>query len=150
MSSSTKVNKSKPLTATGSVKQCGSPPKDQPVIHKENLKLDLNRPLGIQIHTNQDYNPTWIDLWHDIEAEFGGLIKSLEQAYFQLQISLNVGLNPALSNAEWHTFLTGFRSEIALLNLRVSEYNIQVPLPTFQKPLFEADSIITKLPNQAG
>lgn len=100
MSSSINDKKRRPHTATGLGKNNGSTPKGQPAIHKENPNPDLNRAFSGQIHTNQGYNPTWIDLWHDIEADLGGLIKSLEQAYFQWQTSLNIGQNPALSNAE--------------------------------------------------
>src|SRR5512136_2728798 len=130
MSSSTKDKKRIPPTTTGLGKHNGSTQKGHSAINIENLNTDFNRTFNGQIYTNQDFNPTWIDLWHDIEADLAGLIKSLEQAYFQWQTSRNVGINPALSNAEWYTFLTSFRSEIALLNLRISDYNIQVPLPT--------------------
>ncbi len=103
-----------------------------------------------QAYSNHDWNSTLVDLWHDIEAELGGLVRSLEQAYYQWQTSLNLGLNPAQSNAEWHSFLFRFRSEIEFLNKRVYDFNRQVTISDLQKSPYIADAIITNLSNQAG
>lgn len=91
-----------------------------------------------------------IDPWHDIEADLGSLVKSLEQAYFQWQTSKKIDINPAFIDAKWHAFLNQFRSEITQLNQRVSDYNTQVPLSSLQKPFFMANTIITKLTDQKG
>ena len=113
-------------------------------------KLESDNISANQAYISHDYNPLFVDLWHDIEAELGGLVKSLEQAYYQWQTSLNLGLNPAQSNAEWHSFLSRFRSEIEFLNTRVHDFNHQVPLSEMQKSPYIADAIITNLSSQAG
>jgi hypothetical protein len=124
--------------------------KEQTSLSDENYEPYSNHVYTGLIQTNQDIRISWKYRWQDIEAEVGGLIKNLHQAYSQWQTSLKSGLNPAQSNAEWYAYLTNFRSEISLLNIRVSDYNKQVPLSTMQKPPFIANSIINQIPDQAG
>lgn len=118
-------------------------PSENPTL--ENIQTQVD-----QIQPHQDFNLIWISLWHDIETDLGGLMKSMDQAYHQWQTSLNIGINPARSNAQWYSFLYHFKLEITRINARVREYNQQVPVSTFQKPFYVADTIITKLRGQAG
>ncbi len=142
------IEKKPTVTALGKLEY--SAHNGYPVNHGGVINHDSKQPSNSQTHINEDINQGWVDLWHDIEAELSGLVKNLEQSYFQWQISLNVGLNPVISKVEWHTFLTQFREGILLLNKRVTNYNAQVSFAALQKPLYEADSIITKLFDQTG
>jgi hypothetical protein len=54
---------------------------------------------------------------------------------------------PAFVEDEWQRAQDGFRAEIGEVNRHIFEYNLEVPLPRFQRPPVDAQAEIAEVIN---
>lgn len=87
---------------------------------------------------NAGFAPAWIEERKDIEATFARAKTMITRARELYSAEIPNG-------AQWQRAVREFRDTVAELNQRLRIYNLKAPAASFQRKVFDADTLISDL-----
>lgn len=119
------------------------PGKGEPLDLNENPYEDPGWRLTYRILKENGYMLPWIESRRKIELDFENACQSLQRSWtWRKGATGRRGLMHA--EREWQQALQTFRTEMALLNKRIRDYNLEIPSDQFQRrPINIEQEIIT-------
>lgn len=84
--------------------------------------------VAFHLLRNNGFDPPWIENSRQIEADLEALRAAALRAYQSGSIS------------DWKRYTAHFADQIADLNRRIFQYNLQVPNDRFQRPLLDPEN----------
>jgi DnaJ family protein C protein 28 len=110
------------------------PGKGQPLRLEDNPHADPDWQLAYHLLKENGFLPPWIELRQEIEGEIEAARQSLRQAWSRRQ-QITVDKHQQTtseSEAELQRALRVFAEQIARINQRIFDYNLQTPAERFQ------------------
>jgi DnaJ homolog subfamily C member 28 len=126
------------------------PGKGKPIHWDENPLVEPDWQLAFRMLRNAGFALPWMETRKEIEARLEAARQSLKHAWEWRQTALAGGERPAYVESEWQRALGIFREQIAEINHRIFDYNLEVPLPRFQRPPLDAEGEIIAFMGEAG
>ena len=125
------------------------PGKGKPLDLNQNPHEDPGWRMTYRILKDNGYTLPWIETRRAIEADFENDIRSLQRSWdYHLQASGSRKL--VFAEKEWQQTLQKFRDAVVKLNLRIRNYNLEVPSNQFQRRLINAETEIEKIINASN
>jgi len=121
------------------------PGKGKPIHWDENPFVESDWQLAFRMLRGAGFALPWMDTRKEIETQLEAARVSLKRAWAWRQPALAAGQPPAFGEDEWQRALGAFREQIAEINHRIFNYNLEVPLPRFQRPPVDAQAEITEV-----
>ena len=121
------------------------PGKGKPIRWDDNPFVEADWQLAFRMLRNAGYALPWMDTRKEIEALMETARAALKRAWDWKQTALATGQSPAFVEDEWQRALNVFREQIAEINHRIFDYNLEVPLPRFQRPPVDVEAEITEM-----
>ncbi len=91
------------------------------------------------------YSLPWIETMKSIETEVAAARKDLQLAWEVYQEGFSqAGVTPFLL-AQWDRAKQAFRTKLDALNLRIRDYNLDVPAVRFQRPALNFEQEVEKI-----
>jgi DnaJ family protein C protein 28 len=119
------------------------PGKGKPIRWDENPFVEPDWQLAFRMLKDAGYALPWMETRKEIEAQLESARAGLKRAWEWKQPAAAAGQPPAFVEGEWQRALSAFRVQVAEINHHVFDYNLDVPLPRFQRPPVDADGEIT-------
>jgi len=121
------------------------PGKGKPIQWDENPFVEADWQLAFRILRNAGFALPWMDTRKEIEIQLEAARTDLKRAWGWKQSALAAGQSTAFVEDEWQRALGTFREGSAEINHRIFAYNLEVPLPRFQRPPVDAQAEITEV-----
>ena len=121
------------------------PGKGKPIRWDDNPFVEADWQLAFRMLRNAGFALPWMDARKEIEAQLEAARAALKRAWEWKQIAMTDGQPPAFLEEEWQRALGVYREQIAEINHRIFDYNLEVPLPRFQRQTVDADAEITEV-----
>jgi DnaJ family protein C protein 28 len=118
------------------------PGKGKPIHWDENPLVEPDWQLAFRMLRNAGFALPWMETRKEIETQLEAARGSLKRAWYWRQSAIAEGQPPAFVEDEWQRALGVFREQIAEINHRIFDYNLEVPLLRFQRPPVEAEAEI--------
>lgn len=118
------------------------PGKGKPIQWDENPLVEPDWQLAFRMLRNAGFALPWMETRKEIEAQLETARATLKRAWEWTQAGSGDGQPPTFLDDEWQRVLGAFRAQIAEINKRIFNYNLDVPLPRFQRPPVDADAEI--------
>jgi len=116
------------------------------------LHLDENNPhadsdweLAYHILKESGYTLPWIETMHEIEKDLEAARGDLKRAWKWRLIYLSADVPDEKASAEWERALEAFKNKLPALNQRIRDYNLEVPIARFQRPVLNFDHETEKI-----
>ena len=116
------------------------PGKGKPIRWDDNPFVEQEWQLAFRMLRDAGFALPWMDTAKEIESQLEAARASLKRAWEWWRA--NAGQPPAFVESEWQRALGVFRQQIAEVNHRIFDYNLEVPLPRFQRPPVDAEAEI--------
>jgi DnaJ homolog subfamily C member 28 len=124
------------------------PGKGKPLDLSENPYEDPGWRMAYRMLKENGYTLPWIETRRNIELNFERAAKSLQQSWdWRKTATGRRGLMHA--EREWQQALHLFRDEVAKLNKRIRDYNLEIPSDQFQRRQINPDIEINKITNSS-
>jgi DnaJ family protein C protein 28 len=111
----------------------------------EDPNLDQEWRAAHHILKSSGYSLPWIETRREIESGISTALDGLQRAWTWRQGSLAGVDDPRWVEAEWGRAQTAFKEQVAELNNRIRDYNLEVPSGGFHRPLVDADREIARV-----
>jgi DnaJ family protein C protein 28 len=121
------------------------PGKGKPIHWDDNPFVEADWQLAFRMLHDSGFTLPWLDTRKEIEAQLEAARATLKRAWEWRKPALAAGQPPAFVEDEWQRSLNAFRGQIAVINHRIFDYNLEVPLPRFQRPPVDAEAEITEI-----
>jgi len=118
------------------------PGKGKPIRWDDNPFVEADWQLAFRMLRNAGFALPWMDTRKELEAQLEAGRAALQRAWEWKQTALAGGQSPAFVEDEWQRALGVFRDQIAEINQRIFDYNLEVPLPRFQRSPVDAEAEI--------
>jgi DnaJ family protein C protein 28 len=119
------------------------PGKGKPIRWDDNPFVEPDWQLAYRMLRDAGFALPWMDTRKEIETQQKTARASLKRAWAWRQLAMAAGQPPAFVDDEWQRALSVFQEQIAEINQRIFDYNLEVPLPRFQRPPVDAQAEIT-------
>lgn len=116
------------------------PGKGQPIRWDENPFVEADWQLAFRMLRDSGFALPWMDTRKEIESQLEAARTDLQRAWEWR--SANAGQPAAFVAGEWQRAVGVFREQIAALNHCIFVYNLEVPLPRFQRRTVDAEAEI--------
>jgi DnaJ family protein C protein 28 len=126
------------------------PGKGKPIRWDDNPFVEPDWQLAFRMLRGAGFALPWMETRKEIETQLEAARASLKRAWEwrranARQPALAAGQPPTFVEDEWQRALDAFREQIAEVNQRIFDYNLEVPLPRFQRPPVDAQAEITEV-----
>jgi DnaJ homolog subfamily C member 28 len=118
------------------------PGKGKPIRWDDNPFVEPDWQLAFRMLRNAGFALPWMDTRKEIETQLEAAREALQRLGTWRQSALADGQPPAFVEDEWQRGVRNFREQIAEINHRIFNYNLEVPLPRFQRPPVDAEAEI--------
>jgi DnaJ family protein C protein 28 len=119
------------------------PGKGKPIRWDDNPFVEADWQLAFRMLRNAGFALPWMDARKEIESQLEAARAALKRAWDWKQTAMTAGQPPDFVEDEWQRALDAFREQIAEINHHIFDYNLEVPLPRFQRQPADADAEIT-------
>jgi DnaJ family protein C protein 28 len=126
------------------------PGKGKPIPWDENSFVEEEWQLAFRMLRDSGFSLPWMETRKEIETQLEVARANLKRAWAWKQSAMAAGQSPAFVEDEWQRAESAFREQIAEINKRIFDYNLEVPLPRFQRPPVEAEKEIIALAIQGS
>ena len=121
------------------------PGKGKPLRLEENTHEDPAWSLAFKMLKDSGHSLPWIETRREIEAEIEKGRGALQRAWGWRCGALAEGQPAGQVQAEWEHSLDVFRDQVAALNKRIRDYNLEVPHVRFQRPLLNLEREVNSI-----
>ena len=121
------------------------PGKGKPIRWDDNPFVEADWQLAFRMLRDSGFTLPWLDTRKEIEAQLEAARAAMKRAWEWRQPALAAGQPLAFVEDEWQRSLSAFREQIAGINRCIFDYNLEVPLPRFQRPPVDAEAEITEI-----
>jgi DnaJ homolog subfamily C member 28 len=111
------------------------PGKGKPLRLDENPHEDPEWRLAYRMLRESGFSLPWIETIREIEAEVEKARSGLGNAWAWRQAAISENQPYGFVQGEWERALEVFREQVVRLNKRIRDYNLEVPVERFQRPL---------------
>jgi uncharacterized protein YukE len=91
------------------------------------------------------YSLPWIETIREIEGQVEKARAALRQAWAWRRSALEQSQPYPDVQAEWQRALEAFKEQVAVLNKRIRDYNLEVPHQRFQRPALNVEREVQAL-----
>jgi DnaJ family protein C protein 28 len=116
--------------------------KGQPIRWDENPFVDPDWQMAYHMLRESGFALPWMETRKEIEAQLEAARAALKRAWAWGQSAMADGQSTAFVEDEWRRSASAFREQIAAVNKRIFDYNLDVPLARFQRPPVDAEAEI--------
>ena len=122
------------------------PGKGKPLhLDEANPHADADWELAYHILKESGYTLPWIETLHEIENDIDAALKDLRRAWKWRMIYLSADVPDEKASAEWERSQSAFQKKMVALNKRIRDYNLQVPIARFQRPVLNIERELEKI-----
>ncbi len=121
------------------------PGKGKPIRWDENPFVGEDWQMAYRMLHEAGFALPWMETRKEIESQLEAARQSLQRAWDWRQSALAGGERHEYVESEWQRALGVFREQIAEINHRIFDYNLEVPLPRFQRLTVDAEAEIRSL-----
>ena len=121
------------------------PGKGKPIRWDDNPFVEADWQLAFRMLRDAGFALPWMETRKEIETNLETVRAILKRAWDWKQQALAAGQPPVFVEDEWQRALKAFRDQIVEINHRIFEYNLEVPLPRFQRQPVDAEAEITEI-----
>jgi DnaJ family protein C protein 28 len=122
------------------------PGKGKPLnLDDTNPHADPGWELAFHILKESGYSLPWIETIREIEGDIESARKDLQLAW---EVHQAAHLEPqpgSYAAGEWERSQQAFKDKLATFNKRIRDYNLQVPIARFQRPLLNYERELQKI-----
>jgi DnaJ family protein C protein 28 len=118
------------------------PGQGKPIRWDENPFVEQDWQLAFRMLRNAGFALPWMETRKEIETKLEAARPSLKRAWEWKQSATAAGQPPAFVEDEWQRAVSAFREQIAEINHRIFDYNLEVPRPRFQRQKIDAEAEI--------
>lgn len=115
------------------------PGKGKPLNLNENPLVDPEWRMAHHLLHSNGFTLTWIEKRKEIEEVHEKARGALARSWGWRQAALERGLPANLVEAEWGRAVEAFREQIAAINKRIFNFNLEVPSDQFQRRILNAE-----------
>lgn len=113
--------------------------KGKPIQWDENPFVEQDWQLAFRMLRDSGFALPWMETRKEIEAQWEAARSTLQRAWEWRQAALSAGQPAAFVDAEWQLAVSAFRQQVAEVNKRIFDYNLEVPLARFQRKPVDAE-----------
>jgi DnaJ family protein C protein 28 len=125
------------------------PGKGQPLRWEQDANEDPDWRLAYHLLRSNGFSLPWIETRREIEESLAATHQALARAW-KWRAQALASLQPAaLVEQEWQRALRAFRSQIAEVNQRIFNYNLEVPASRFQMRSLDVEREIAEICRQS-
>ncbi len=117
--------------------------KGKPIQWDENPFVEPDWQMAFRTLHQAGFALPWMETRKEIETQLEAARTSLVRAQEWTQTESAAGQRPGLIAGEWQRAVVAFREQVTAINQRIFDYNLEVPLPRFQRPRVDAEAEIT-------
>ena len=121
------------------------PGKGKPLSLDENPFVDPSWRLAWHLLKSNGFALPWMQVRQEIETQIGQARQDLQRAWHWREGQIAAGGVGGWVDSVWEQAVARFREQVADLNKRIVDYNLQVPAPRFQRSLIDVDAEIAGL-----
>jgi DnaJ family protein C protein 28 len=121
------------------------PGKGEPIDLKENPFEDPDLRVVHRLLRNAGFAPAWIEERKEIDAELEVAQRKLSRAWALFGRAGESG--DVANDPEWERSMEEFRAKVAVLNKRISIYNLKAPAAVFHRKRIDANKVIETVCN---
>lgn len=126
------------------------PGKGKPLHMDEiNPHADPEWELAYRMLRDAGYSLPWIETIREIEGDIEAARKDLLTAWIWHQNAISEPQPASFVAAEWERAIQAFKDKLIGLNKRIRDYNLEVPVPRFQRPILNYDGEIDKIATES-
>jgi DnaJ homolog subfamily C member 28 len=126
------------------------PGKGKPLNLDENVPEDPEWRMANHVLKNAGYTLPWIEKRQEILAALDFSRETFQRAWAWRQAALEKGLPFSEVEQEWQRALVAFREQMAELDQRIRNLNLEIPNGRFQLPRVKIDKEIAAICSQDG
>ena len=122
------------------------PGKGKPIhLEDANPHADPDWDLAYGILKDGGYSLPWIETRREIEADIESARKDLSLAWDVYRDGYAQDLPSSYWSESWERSQLSFRDLLTAINKRIRDYNLQVPIPRFQRPVLDYDIEVQRI-----
>lgn len=114
----------------------------KPIRWDENPFVEPDWQLAFRMLRDSGFALPWMEARKEVEAQLETARSALQSTLSWKQSATAAGQPGAFVQDEWQRAMRAFRDEVAEVNKRIFDYNLEVPLARFQCRLVDADAEI--------
>jgi DnaJ family protein C protein 28 len=116
------------------------PGKGKPIRWDDNPFVESDWQMAFHMLREAGFALPWMETRKEIETQLEAARASLKRAWDWKASATASGRSPAFVEDEWLRALRTFREQITEINQRIFNYNLEVPLPRFQRRPVDAEA----------
>jgi DnaJ family protein C protein 28 len=124
------------------------PGKGKPLHLDENPHEDPEWRLAYRMLRESGFSLPWIETIREIEVEIEEARTGLGNAWAWRRTALAESQPYDFVQGEWERALKVFRERVVALNRRIRDYNLEVPVERFQRPLLRFEREVAAVTGQ--
>jgi DnaJ family protein C protein 28 len=125
------------------------PGKGKPLQLDDNPYENADWRAAHHILKSSGFTLPWIETLREIETDLDSARLSLQRAWAWKQNTQAAEKDPAWAETEWRQSVERFRGQVASLNKRIADYNLQIPSDRFQRNKINPDKEIQAIQSNA-
>jgi DnaJ family protein C protein 28 len=118
--------------------------KGKPLKLDENFLEDPDWRVANKILKDSGFSLPWVETRRNIEEQVDKVQRDLNTAWRRYHQKAVQG-QPGVARQEWERAVHRFRQEVAHINRQIVSYNLQAPLPRFQRSLMRAERELERI-----
>lgn len=118
--------------------------KGKPLKLDQNFLEDPEWRVANKILRDSGFSLPWVETRQDIEEQIDKVQRDLNAAWRRYRQKA-IQSQPDVAKQEWERAVQRFRQEVAHINRQIVSYNLQAPLPHFQRPLIRAERELERI-----
>ena len=122
------------------------PGKGKPLhLDEANPHADPEWELAYRMLKESGYSLPWIETVREIEKDIEAARKNLQTAWNWHQAAISKSKSGSYVSTEWERSQVTFMGKLTALNKRIRDYNLQVPVVRFQRPILNYERELQKI-----
>jgi DnaJ family protein C protein 28 len=121
------------------------PGKGKPIRWDDNPFVESDWQLAYRMLRDAGFALPWMETRKEIETQLEAAQSGLKRAWAWKQSAMASNQPPAFVEDEWQRAASSFREQVAEVNKRIFDYNLEVPLPRFQRQTVNAEAEIAQV-----
>jgi DnaJ family protein C protein 28 len=121
------------------------PGKGKPIRWDENPFVESDWQLTFRMLRDSGFALPWMETRKEIESQLEAARAGLKRVWDWKQSAMSAGQSPTLVEDEWQRGVSLFREQVGEINKRIFDYNLDVPLPRFQRRPVDAEGEIIEI-----